>query len=905
MRRSCCALIVLVIGCADVALLADAGAMRGTVTVGPQPAAIANARVSIRGGGRQQSTQTDADGFYQFAALVPGIQYVVTIESDGLRTFSSNTIVLQDGEQRRFDVTMELADARYTVLVTGAAGDARTAPPEIGQKIDADQIENLPSVTRSTTKYALLNPHVRQVLGLGADFTDASRLSINAGSYRHTGYMLDGAPTYDYIYANSPQVAVSPGAVREINVLTGQYSAQYGLSTTGLVSITTPSGTDRLKGEAFTHIRPSATQERPPLATFDVPNERSDWGVFAGGPLGRARTFFFGSYERSRQNRGAYIQSPVPGFFDGETHDQYGLARLDRRIGDGQALTARFNGSETTTNNANDRVAGFNQPSFGRTSHVQSLGGQADYRSILGRGVNQLRVSFVAYTPDSATPLQSSVQVVRPNYATEGYSTSNWVHARSLQVGDQVALQRGRHDVKIGADVSRLDADDYSFTPLGTYTFAPVAPQAGQQPLTYSQTFGAADLTYGQTQASAFAQDDIRVSPRLTANLGLRYEVQSITDARKNFAPRAGTSWDVRGDGKTIVRGGAGIFYDQYYMYLTRRYITLGPDSPQVTYSWSVGDPGFPSFPDSFTTAPTGKLAGARDIMIPGDTVLNPRSVQVSISVERQLGSGLVLDVKALDSRTTRQMRVNDINHPAPFDRTAPGQVRSPQAASLSRPYTAYQGVLVRDIAKIENTAETTYRSLDIGLTKRYGGWGGFGAHYVWSASIAHSMFYADANSGVPNEWWNDWDQFEAGPGDFSQPHRFVADAAINLPADTQVAVVAVAASGLPVNPITGRDNNGDSYTVDRPIGLARNSFRGPAQFNVDLAAGKRFRAGERWRVEARLEVFNLFNRANFIRVNNIFGEGPAPVATFLAPVAGITNADPSRQIQFAFKVSF
>jgi len=213
--------------------------------------------------------------------------------------------------------------------------------------------------------------------------------------------------------------------------------------------------------------------------------------------------------------------------------------------------------------------------------------------------------------------------------------------------------------------------------------------------------------------------------------------------------------------------------------------------------------------------------------------------------------------------------------------------------------------VLVRDIARIENTAATTYRSLDIGLTRRYAGWGRLGAHYVWSSSIAHSMFYADANSGVPNEWWDDWDRYEAGPSDFHQPHRLVADAAVRPPLDSEVAVVAVAASGLPVNPITGRDNNGDSYTVDRPIGLERNSFRGPAQFNVDLAAAKRFRIATRWRVEARLEIFNLFNRANFIRVNNIFGEGPTPVATFLAPVAGITNADPSRQIQFAFKLSF
>jgi hypothetical protein len=119
------------------------------------------------------------------------------------------------------------------------------------------------------------------------------------------------------------------------------------------------------------------------------------------------------------------------------------------------------------------------------------------------------------------------------------------------------------------------------------------------------------------------------------------------------------------------------------------------------------------------------------------------------------------------------------------------------------------------------------------------------------------------------------------------------------------VSLVAVAASGLPVNPITGRDNNGDSYTVDRPIGLGRNSFRGPAQVNLDVAAAKQFRMTRTWRVEARIEVFNALNRDNFLRVNNIYGEGPAPLPTFLAPVAGITNTDPARQIQFGLRLMF
>lgn len=893
-------LITCLLGFASNAV-AGSGELTGTVTAGPHAQPIANARVLLRAGDQLKTARTDALGRYQFPPLEAGVPYEMTVDADGLRTLTRSGVVLGEGEITRVDVNLELADVRDSIVVTGAATDWSV----VARSVTEDDVADLPSVTRSTTKYALLDPHVRQVLGLGADFQDASRLSVNAGSYRHTGYMLDGASTYDWIYANSPQVAVSPNAVQEMKVLTGQYSAQYGLSTTGVLAITTASGGNQIRGEGFLFARPSGLQARPPLSVFEVPNERTDGGFNAGGPLARERTHFFGSYERAEQDRGAYIQSPAPRFFVGHTLEQYGLIRVDHRLTADHALTVRVNGSEYTTDNANDRVSGFNQPNFGRTSHIQSVGGQVTDRAIFGAAVNELRVSFNAYVPDSATPLVPSVQIVRPNYASEGFSTTNWVHGRTFQASDVFAFHRGRHDVKFGGEIVRVNARDYSFTPFGTYTFAPGAPQPGEHPLTYSQTFGVVDLSYAQTQASAFVQDDVRVSPRVTASLGLRYEMQSITDARANFGPRLGAVWDVAGSGRTVVRSGFGIFYDQYYMYLTRRYITLGPRSPQASYTWSWGDAGFPEFPNSLTAVPEGKLAGSRDIQIPGDRLLNPHSHQVSLSLEHEMRPGLTLEIAGLYAHTLNQMRVNDINHPEPFLRTASNQVRSPQVANLSRPYRTYEGVLVRDIARIENTAESLYRSLDLGLTQRYRGRGRLGLHYVWSSSIAHSMFYADANSGVPDEWWPDWDRFEGGPSDFHQPHRLVADGSVRLPFGTQVSAVMIAASGLPVNPITGRDNNGDSYTVDRPVGLGRNSFRGPAQVNVDLAASKSFRLPGTLRAQARIEVFNLLNRDNFIRVNNIFGEGPAPLSTFLAPVAGITNADPARQVQFSVRMLF
>jgi hypothetical protein len=165
-------------------------------------------------------------------------------------------------------------------------------------------------------------------------------------------------------------------------------------------------------------------------------------------------------------------------------------------------------------------------------------------------------------------------------------------------------------------------------------------------------------------------------------------------------------------------------------------------------------------------------------------------------------------------------------------------------------------------------------------------------------------MFYADANSGIPNEW-NNWGSAERAPSDFHQRQRFSGNAYLHLPLKLDLGLAAIAASGLPVNPITGTDNNGDTYTVDRPIGLGRNSLRGPGQFNLDTSVSRRVRLHEALQAELRLETTNILNRNNYIAVNNVFGEGPRPLTTFLKPIAGIANTDPSRQLRFAVKLLF
>ena len=404
-------------------------------------------------------------------------------------------------------------------------------------------------------------------------------------------------------------------------------------------------------------------------------------------------------------------------------------------------------------------------------------------------------------------------------------------------------------------------------------------------------------------------QDDVKLRPNLTLNAGLRYEYQSITSSGRNFGPRLGLAWDVAEDGHTVVRAGSGIYFDQYYMYLNRRFITLGPNSPQYNYNWdcTVTPNPCPTYPNAVAN-PSGGVSSpfVSYLYLPGNKLLNPYAFQFSVSVQQQLAKNTVLTLSGLQVHTMKQMRVYDINHPAPFIRTEPGQVRSVAAANATRPYHTYDGINnVTLIDKIVNTGSSVYQSFDAALAQRFGKWGEVNGHYLWSGSYTYSMFYADYNSGVPSEWVPDYDKTERGPSDFYQRNRFIADAVLHGWYNTTFSLVGTFGSGLPVNPVTGVDNNGDGYTVDRPVGLGRNSFKGPSQRRMDVSLAKQFPIHERLSLDVRAQAFNVLNSRNFITPNNIYGNGATPIASFLAPQAGITNSDPSRQLEGVARVRF
>lgn len=858
-----------------------------------------------------RETQSDSEGRFALMGLPPGAGYQISVSAENFREAMYALPMLASGDLLARDFVLEVATLSASVNIAADTPAVVSAAPEVSQVVDARRIVELPSNGRSLNRFALLDPHVRNTAGLGGDGSTASRLTINAASFRHTHYRLDGNNNYESVYANAPQQQVSLTAVQEFKVLTNQYSAEYGGSAAGIISATTKSGTDNLHGEGFAFLRPSGIQARPPVSFLCVPNELRQFGAAVGGPISKQKLNYFVSYERTQQNRASFIQSPAPTTFIGNYRDHLALARLDYRLSDTHSVGARINGNYSTNSNTNDAVSGFVQPSAAKFDIRQNISTQVTDRWTRGAWMNELRFSYLNTRPLASAPLgEPTVSVVRPNYSTEGTSAYQNVRTQNFPLADQLAWQRGKHELRFGGYFARLKVTDDSFSLYGTYTFAPGAPKANEVPLQYSQTFGRTLFRYGQTLASGFAQDNWRIHPRLTLNLGLRYEYQSLTSEKNNFAPRVGFAWDVRGDGSTVIRGGGGVFYDQYYLYITRRFLYQGVNSYTTTFTLKPGDAGFPTFPNSLTTLPGGIASARRDLYLAPERILNPYSTQFSFGVQQKLVGGLTLTVDGITQHTVRQMRAVDINAPAPFTRTAPNQVRTGSAADATRPFKTYLGVPVRNVVVIENSAMSDYDALDAGLVKRFANRFQVEAHYVYSNATTDSMFFGEPNTGVPSDWNNNL-RLEHAPSDFHQRHRFVGHGLVEMPWQTQASFVLTLASGLPVDPRTGVDNNGDANVVDRPFNpatgavFARNSFRTPMQASFDLSLAKRVALTEGVKLELRAEAFNLFNRSNYIKLNGTWGNGATADAKFLTPIAGVANVDPGRQFQFGLRLLF
>jgi hypothetical protein len=459
---------------------------------------------------------------------------------------------------------------------------------------------------------------------------------------------------------------------------------------------------------------------------------------------------------------------------------------------------------------------------------------------------------------------------------------------------------------------------------------------------TYTQSYGNANYTVDDVLWSMFMQDDFRIRPDLTINLGLRYEQQTFTAFRKGFAPRAGFSYNLRGDGNTVVRGGFGIYYSQIPDNSQANYALTGP-AGVFNYTATPGQAGFPTSVSAvpLPAFPSGAIVPVRSLYIrPGergylnqffptstligypDQLLNPYSQQWTFGIERRIAKGWVARADYVGSHTLRINRPLDVDPPTPFIRTQAGQTRTAQAANCTRPYWIWwyaqramtcnpntatnpqpaYAVIQSDV----NNGNSLYHSLQLNVTGRISSLTVL-ASYTWSHAIDNVD--PDIPSQNPNDP-NFTGAAERASAIFDQRHRLVLSGVWSGFWGLHVGGVATVATGLPYNIVTGVNNSGDTgATTDRPVingvVIGRNAGRGAPIYDFAPLIERPITFNEHLRVEPRIEVMNLFNHANFVGYSGTYGNGAAPGPGFGTALAGVTNQLPARSMQFHIKILF
>jgi hypothetical protein len=460
----------------------------------------------------------------------------------------------------------------------------------------------------------------------------------------------------------------------------------------------------------------------------------------------------------------------------------------------------------------------------------------------------------------------------------------------------------------------------------------------------YTQPIDFGINSYNLTQwlYTGFVQDSMHMR-NLTLDLGLRYDRQTLTDAKKNFAPRIGFGWHPGGDSRLAIRGGYGMYYTQIRSNAVAGYLVNGLDG-LTTYTATPGQLGFPTcltgscLPLSFdprTLAPS--QLPARDITIRAgrrafyeaqfakyglnfdklpnypDELVNPRSQVISIGAEREFMHGLFIGSDFVHQHWTNLDRTIDLNAPSPFDRTAPGQVRTVAAANATRPILPVNGG-VRQVNVIMNFGEADYDGLQTQIS--YRGNSRMYAALSYTLSKADNTFEPDGNGVAPNQGIiSRLGEEERGPSLVDQRHRAVFTFTYDLPFNITAGTLAQYASARPFSATTGIDNNGDGANNDRPVingqVIQKSAFRGTSTSDVGAFIEGRIHRN----ILLRLEGFNLFNHGNYLgRGQTVYGDTATPNPTFgqLVAVGNATNAipafanvDPPRMYQLQVRFVF
>jgi hypothetical protein len=899
-----------------------------------QQAVLPGATVTITNTatGLTRSVVTDAGGRYVITSMPTEGRHRIQVELAGFATAVREDLVFNAGQRALINFSLRLSTVEETITVAGDAPIVETTSSEVSSTIDRQAFETLPVKERNYFRLLTLDSNVV------ASGTGSNAVNVGGQEVWNFGTYVDGTNNHSkwLTLQRAPQLGSNGFAietVKQVQLITNQFSAEFGGHSAGVSSMITKTGTNQLSGSAFVMVRPGDLDAAPPLAPIvngekvKAPYNQQQFGGTAGGPIVQDKIFFFGSYERRRERSQVVVTAPEASgqVIPTPADEHQGHAKVDMRFSNRNSLGVRYNmvrwNKDNESGGANLEGTGFIWDNNVDTVH-------GTFTTIFSdKLLNEVRSQYSRYTDRRAAKCEC-VSIVRQGYSTSGgndQGTWGVLPEETYDLSSTISIWSGKHTMKTGASFT-YDVTEQLFAPLqnGRYSFSG-SPAVAPTPFQFSQAFALtpeARLMFPKAYILAgFFQDDWRIGDNLTVNLGLRYDVEIIKDIpdwpagtdADNLDPRVGFAWDPKGDQRWVVRGGFGGFTQQHAIFTIVKG-GVGGRNGLVTLSLNSTDPLFPTFPNTLPGFPPGAVLPARSIQEISPDLENEHAWTSSIGVQHQIGARSNV---AVDFNINRGVKHGflDMNAPTPIPKD------QLNAALSSNPNATVRTQAQADLTRPNVPGPNGFRHMDV-LTNEgrswYQGIRFSGAHRTRPLSLTASYTFSSAEDML-NHWFspeNSRDpESDRGPTGASTPHNLVTSVAWSLPGSGaflggwRLSMVTHSQSGAPYtiryagDPVgygagVGAACNSRGCQNSTPGG--KNTARGMFINYADLTLGKQFPVGGD-HIEFRADAFNLLNNQNLLAGGYINLVGNARFGQH----QGGSNVLPSRQFQFAITYRF
>jgi outer membrane receptor protein involved in Fe transport len=939
-------------------------------------AAVSGATVSAHNPatGAVRRLTTDAEGRYAFAGLPPG-EYELRVERTGFEPAVRGGIVLSVGGTVVQDLTLGLGQRAEDITVLAVEPLVETTSSDLSRVVGQREIESLPNIGRNFVDFVKLSSGVavgRENIGggpfkepdTGVGAAAAPRLSFGGQQELNTLVQVDGVDNIQ-TYTGLPRATPSQEAVREFRILNSTYLPEYGRALGGFVNIVTKSGTNETRGSGYYYGMNDALASRSILNRPEADElSQHQFGGTLGGPLAKDRTFFFLNYEgqqRSESNRFSQVIldnlaaiNAVRARFNlrPETVDQLktndyhaALAKLDHRVSDRLNLSARYSFLDSEA---------LNFPGGGGRASPASTAARdnatRDHAVVLNANaalsptvLNETRLQWARrsydFTPIVAEPTLEVTNLILMGKTTSDmdfYEESRWQGSTSF------LFMKGGHQIKVGLDVNSIDDQagwDLFFPARIIFpnlnAFLSFTPVVFWWPVRAGQTHPGFDVPFDQpvpdawedaTQFDfsfntfgAFVQDQWTVSPKLTLNYGVRYDLENYPGDyltkkdTNNVQPRVGLAYAYSPKG--VFRAGFGVFHDRLVGSIGQLFTAVLWSSRGDSANAPLLFPAVSRVPGRFrqtTVAGPPATAAAVNFLNTGQVpaagatsltdnmsseLVNPFSYQASAQIAHDLGGGYAISASYL------LVRGHDLpGHTGNLNAFQTGTLSTGKPIVAGRRFAELGNFHVTD-----NVGWTRYHGGTIELKKQFRGAIGFTASYTLAEartnveSVTNLGDFPDgldfANEDAVSR------QHVRHRGTFSFVSQVPKDVAVL--GDFKFAALVTLESGRFFSNFAGADANADGNPNADRVGLqARNLLEGPSYRSVDVRVAREFPLGGRVRGEISLDVFNLFNRTNIRDLNTVWGSfdpNVPPIASYNTP-RDVFNP---RQAQIGVRVRF